>query len=164
MQHIDVIGVRGFPGTWEFDWDGWDATVAKVQGVLDRYRVKSQLWITETGFSPWRYDERGQLQAFVDAIAAPVDHFYWYSAHDLHPDLSHQEGFHADERHYHFGHKGADGAPKLLFRLGAQAGLAAVHDMSWLGTPQAPRQKRRRPLLITGGGWICRHECGQSVE
>jgi hypothetical protein len=39
----------------------------------------------------------------------------------------------------------------LLFRLGAQAGLAAVRDMSWLGTSPAPRQKKRRQVLITGG-------------
>ena len=151
MQYIDAVGVHGFPGTWEFDWNSWETTLAKVQKVLDRYGVKSKIWITETGYSTWRHDERRQVQAFVDAIAAPVDRIYWYSAHDLHPDLPHQEGFHADERHYHFGVKGADGTPKLLFRLAANTGLAAVHDVSWLCTSAAPRHKTRRQVLITGG-------------
>jgi CDP-paratose 2-epimerase len=151
MQYIDAVGVHGFPGTWEFGWDGWTGTLAKVQRVLDRYGVKPQIWITETGFSTWRHDERGQLQAFVEAVAAPVEHIYWYSAHDLHPDLPHQEGFHADERHYHFGLKHADGSPKLLFRLGAKAGLAAVRDVTWLGPVTVPGPPNKRHILITGG-------------
>jgi CDP-paratose 2-epimerase len=152
MQYIDVVGVHGFPGTWEFDWDGWGATLAKVQEVLDRHSVKAQVWISETGFSTWRHDERGQLQAFVDAMAAPVARVYWYSVHDLHPDLPHQDGFHADERHYHFGLKRADGVAKLLFRLGANGGaLRDVRDIAWL-RPSTPRRRdKRRPALITGG-------------
>jgi CDP-paratose 2-epimerase len=151
MQYIDVVGVHGFPGTWECDWDDWSAILAKIWAVLEIYKVKPQVWITETGFSTWRHDERGQLQAFVEAMAAPVMRVYWYSAHDLHPDLPHQDGFHVDERHYHFGLKGADGTPKLLFRLGAGDGLTAVRDVAWL-EPSVPRRRdRRRPVLITGG-------------
>jgi CDP-paratose 2-epimerase len=151
MQYIDVVGVHGFPGTWECDWDDWSTILAKVWAVLEIYKVKPQVWITETGFSTWRHDERGQLQAFVEAMAAPVVRLYWYSAHDLHPDLPHQDGFHVDERHYHFGLKGADAAPKLLFRLGASDGLTAVRDVAWL-EPSVPRRRdRRRPVLITGG-------------
>jgi CDP-paratose 2-epimerase len=151
IPYIDALGVHGFPGTWEFDWEGWSAVLAKVREVLDRYKARPQVWITETGFSTWRHDERGQLQAFIDAIAAPVERVYWYSAYDLHPDLPHQEGFHADERHYHFGLKGADGTPKLLFRLAANIGLAAVRNVSWLETAPALRPKDRRQVLITGG-------------
>jgi CDP-paratose 2-epimerase len=151
MQYIDAVGVHGFPGTWEFDWIDWPATLGNVREVLDRYGVNSQIWITETGYSTWRHDERGQVQALLDAIAAPVDRIYWYSAYDLHPDLPHQEGFHADERHYHFGLKRADGTPKLLFRLAANAGLAMPHDVSWLGDCPVPRQKEKSEILITGG-------------
>jgi CDP-paratose 2-epimerase len=43
MQYIDVVGVHGFPGTWEFDWVDWPTTVARVQEVLDRYGAKSQV-------------------------------------------------------------------------------------------------------------------------
>ena len=151
MQYIDIVGVHGFPGTWECDWNGWAANLAKVREVLDRHKVEAQVWITETGFSTWRHDERGQLQAFVDAMATPVARMYWYSAHDLHPDLAHQDGFHADERHYHFGLKRADGTPKLLFRLGVAGGVTSVRDTAWLGTPTPRRRDKRRPVLITGG-------------
>jgi CDP-paratose 2-epimerase len=151
MQYTDALGGHGFPGTWEFDWAGWPATVGKVREVLSRSGLAPQVWITKTRFSTWWHDERGQVQTFLDAVAAPGARVYWYSAHDLHPDLPHQEGFHADERHYHFGLKSADGTPKLLFRLAAKAGLAAVHDVSWLGTSPAPRRKRGRQVLITGG-------------
>jgi CDP-paratose 2-epimerase len=151
MQYIDAVGVHGFPGTWECDWKGWFATLAMVWAVLDIYKVKPQVWITETGFSTWRHDERGQLQALVEAMAAPVKRLYWYSACDLHPDLPHQDGFHADERHYHFGLKRADGTPKLLFRLGASEGLTAVRGMAWLESSAPRRRDRRRPVLITGG-------------
>jgi CDP-paratose 2-epimerase len=151
MRHIDVVGVHGFPGTWEFGWDGWPANLMKVQNVLDRHDVKARIWITETGFSTWRHDERGQLQAFVDVIGLPVDRLYWYAVQDLHPDLPHQDGFHADERHYHFGLKRADGAPKLLYRLGTHGGLKSVRDTAWLGASLPRRRDKRRPALITGG-------------
>ena len=151
LQYIDALGLHGFPGTWEFDWEGWSAVLARVRRVLDAYKARAQVWITETGFSTWRHDERGQFHTFLDAIAAPVERIYWYSAYDLHPDLPHQEGFHADERHYHFGLKGADGTPKLLFRLAAHAGLAAVRDITWLETAPALRRKESRQVLITGG-------------
>lgn len=151
MQYIDVVGVHGFPGTWEFSWEGWPTNLAKVQEVLDRHAVTAQMWITETGFSTWRHDERGQLQAFVDAVAAPAARVYWYSAHDLHPDLPHQDGFHADERHYHFGLKRADGTPKLLFRLGSSGGLTNIRDTAWLRTSTPRRRDKTRPALITGG-------------
>ncbi len=151
MQYIDVVGVHGFPGTWGCNWEGWSAVLAKVWAVLDIHKVKPQVWVTETGFSTWRHDERGQVQAFVEAIAAPAVRVYWYSAHDLHPDLPHQDGFHVDERHYHFGLTHADGTPKLLFRLAASAGLESVQDATWLGSSTARRRDRSRPVLITGG-------------
>jgi CDP-paratose 2-epimerase len=151
IRYIDAVGIHGFPGTWEFDWAGWPAILTRLRAVLEQYGVNPRLWITETGYSTWRHDERGQVKTFVDASAAPVDRLYWYSAHDLHPDLPHQEGFHADERHYHFGLRCADGTPKLLFRLASQAGLATLRDVSWLEASAVPRCDKRRHVLITGG-------------
>ncbi len=129
LAYIDAIGIHGFPGTWEFDWHEWSLNVAKARVVLERYGLEPELWLTETGFSTWRHDEYGQLQAFLNAIAAPVDRLYWYALYDLHPNLSTQDGFHADERHYHMGLKHPDGTPKLLYRLWATGGLEAVQDM-----------------------------------
>ncbi len=130
LAYIDAVGIHGFPGTWEFDWQEWPIQVATVREVLDRYGLEPEIWITETGFSTWRYDEHGQLRAFLKAIAAPVERMYWYAAYDLHPDLPTQDGLHSDVRHYHMGLKRSEGTPKLLHRLWVTGGLEAVQDIA----------------------------------
>jgi CDP-paratose 2-epimerase len=150
LQYINAVGLHGFPGTWEFDWQEWSVSVEKVQAVLDRYGLTPQLWITETGYSTWRQDEYQQLQVFVKAIAAPVERIYWYSAYNLHPDVSSQDGFHVDERHYHTGLKHSDGTPKLLYRLWATEGLAAVQAMAQTSVNMNISEPAP-PILITGG-------------
>jgi CDP-paratose 2-epimerase len=177
MQHIDVVGVHGFPGTWENDAQTWPAQIAKIQAVLTRHHSSAAIWITEAGYSTWRHDEYRQVQEFVKLIDAPVQRVYWYSAYDLHPDLSPQGGFHEDERPYHFGLKRADGKPKLIFRFLAHEGIEGVKALAQLshspainilvqhtvnGTYEhrkqpaaafAPLVSRppQRPVLITGG-------------
>ena len=64
---------------------------------------------------------------------APVERVYWYALHDLDPRLPTGDGFHCDERDYHFGLKRADGGEKLLYRLWAEGGIDAVRDAYWLG-------------------------------
>lgn len=130
LAYIDAVGIHGFPGTWEFDWQEWPLKVAKVRGVLERYGLEPEIWITETGFSTWKHDEHGQLQAFLQAIAAPVERVYWYAAYDLHPDLPTQDGLHSDVRHYHMGFKRSDGTQKLLYRLWSTDGIEAVRDIA----------------------------------
>jgi CDP-paratose 2-epimerase len=115
MNFIDVVGIHGFPGSWEFDWEEWDSKVNEVQELLDRYHSPAEIWVTETGYSTWRHDEHKQIQSFNKAIDLPVNRVYWYSLHDLHPDLPHTEAFHGDERHYHFGLKRAKRNPKIAF-------------------------------------------------
>ena len=51
--------------------------------VLLQHRSKAEIWITETGYSTWRHDERGQIAAFIDAMHAPAERVYWHGAHDL---------------------------------------------------------------------------------
>ena len=36
MDVIDAVGVHGFPGTWEFDWDSWCNRISKVRRLLER--------------------------------------------------------------------------------------------------------------------------------
>ncbi len=173
LNDIDAIGLHGFPGTWEASgstWWPWAEQVAATRAVLDRFGLATEIWITEAGYSTWRHDELEQVSALMAALEAPVARLYWYSYQDLHPALSSQEGWHFDERHYHFGMVTAGGKPKLLYRMLAKGGLAAAADVFRLQR-QAPAVARRRAsVVITGGaGFLgcnlaCRlAEAGQNV-
>ena len=123
LKHVDVVGIHGFPGTWEVEWDGWPSVVGETERVLERYGIDAAVWITEAGFSTWRGDEEGQVRALQDLVAAPVERVYWYAAEDLAPGRRTQDGAHADERDYHLGLRRADGTPKLLGRRWRDGGL-----------------------------------------
>lgn len=151
LKYIDAVGIHAFPDRAECGWEGWSPLVDRVRDVLGRFESKAEVWITETGYSTWRHDERRQLTAFVDAIDAPVDRVYWYSPHDLDPHLSTVGGFHADEREYHFGLKRSDGGEKLLYRIWSAGGIDAVRDAYWIGRSAHVEQGDEKPVLITGG-------------
>ena len=152
MQYIDAVGIHGFPGTFEFWWDGWNAKIARVRRVLLQHRSKAEIWITETGYSTWRHDERGQIAAFIDAMHAPADRVYWHGAHDLDSSqFSDEDKFYTDERERHFGLRRDDGSEKLLFRLLAQGGIEAVENSDWLGRSKRSTRPGKRPVVITGG-------------
>jgi CDP-paratose 2-epimerase len=150
MEHVDAIGVHGFPGTWEAVWEGWDGHVARVREVADAHSHEPELWITECGFSTWSHDEFRMVLEFVDVMTAPADRIYWYSARDLDPTYETLDGFHADERAYHFGLFHTDGTPKLLARTWEREGLAGVRRLAEVGS--AGRTDHEvMPYLITGG-------------
>jgi CDP-paratose 2-epimerase len=153
MQYIDAVGIHGFPGTFESWWDGWNAKVTRIRNVLLQQRSKAEIWITETGYSTWRHDERAQISAWVNAMRAPVERVYWYAAHDLDASQTSQEdGFSTDEREHHFGLRRHDGSEKLLLRLLARGGAKAVENLASLGNTKSVARKRgKRPVLITGG-------------
>jgi CDP-paratose 2-epimerase len=150
LSYIDAVGVHAYPVTSEASWEGWAAPIGRIREVLKQFESPAEVWITETGYSTWRHDERRQLTAFVDAINAPADRVYWYAAHDLDPKLPTLDGFHSDERAYHFGLKRADGGEKLLYRLWAEGGIDAVRDAYWIGK-SVHVGSADRPVLITGG-------------
>ena len=150
LAYFDAVGIHGFPGTWEFDWRDWGTQIAKVRRVLERRNLSAEIWITEAGYSTNKNDEFAQLEALVALVDAPAARAYWYSAHDLHPAVPHQDGFHVDERHYHFGLYRADGRPKLLSRIWAEGGIDAVHDLADLGRGHAA-ELRRRTRVHAGG-------------
>ncbi|MGN6735191.1 MAG: NAD-dependent epimerase/dehydratase family protein [Candidatus Binatia bacterium] len=152
MQYIDAVGIHGFPGVSEVTWEGWPALIHNVQQSLDHHRSGAEIWITSTGYSTWRHDEYEQLRMFVEAIETPVERVYWYCARDLDPEFPTREGFHADDRDYHFGLRRSDGTPKLLGRLWSEGGLEAVRGA--LDTQTGTRRswtRPARPVLITGG-------------
>jgi CDP-paratose 2-epimerase len=157
MPYIDVVGVHGFPGTWDFAWKEWEPDVEKIRALLDEFGLESSIWITEAGFSTWKHEEYEQVQSLIQAIRAPVERVYWYSAHDLHPNIPTQEGLFTDPRHYHMGLRRWNGTPKLLYRLWANGGLPSVEATARLHehTALAPHiRSRGNPdgtVLITGG-------------
>ncbi|HKG21313.1 MAG TPA: GDP-mannose 4,6-dehydratase, partial [Blastocatellia bacterium] len=150
MQYIDAVGVHGISRTFDPTWEGWPENIARVREVLNRHGSNAEIWITGTGYSTWRHDERRQLSAFVEAVEAPVERIYWYSLHDLEPEQQAADGAPSDEREHRYGIKRADGTPKLLFRLWENGGLEAVRDTAWWGE-SARNRYRKRPVLITGG-------------
>ena len=151
---VDAVGLHGFPGTWDSVdaglWPGWKALVEEVRSAIGAYREGLEIWITETGYSTWRNDPAGQLDAFSKALEAPADRLYWYALHDLPEDAVTQEGAHFDERHYHFGAFEASGREKLLGRLLKRRRPDIVAEIL-ANVRQAPAILKTRPVLITGG-------------
>ncbi|MFW5968196.1 MAG: GDP-mannose 4,6-dehydratase, partial [Persicimonas sp.] len=149
LDYIDVLGVHGFPGTWEKSWDGWRAQIGEIERVQDRYGYEQPIWMTEVGYSTRNHREYQQLEVFVDALEAPAERLYWYGLFDLPSERSSILGFHLDEREYHCGIKRADGRDKLLFRLLCDDGESAVREVvSWPTFDKAPPNDA---VLITGG-------------
>jgi CDP-paratose 2-epimerase len=156
LEHVDVIGVHGFPGTWEAVWEGWGTHIDRVQEVCDRHGSPARIWVTECGFSTWAHDEFRQLTTLVELAEAPADRVYWYSVQDLAPERETLDGFHADERAYHFGLQRTSGEPKLIARVLAAGGLRAVREMVEFATPAASDATVR--TLVTGGaGFVGTH-------
>ncbi len=153
LQHFDAVGVHGFPHSFEFHWPGWEKLITGLRQRLDWCGVRPEIWITETGYSTWRHDEHCQLADFLDAIRAPADRVYWYGLYDLHPDLPTVDGFHSDEREYHFGIKQADGTDKLLARLLRDGGRRAVSGVQNL-VEHGVRHEEDATLILGGAGFI----------
>lgn len=130
--YVDVVGLHGFPDVFDAHFEPWDVQLARLQAVLDQHGSKAQVWITEAGFSTWQYDERKQAEVFTQLLQAPVERFYWYGLHDLAQHNPTVDGFHLDEREYHFGmrrsiDKGRQ--PKLLYRAWASQGAHGVSNV-----------------------------------
>jgi CDP-paratose 2-epimerase len=134
-----------------------------VRDVLQQRSLAREVWITETGYSTWRHDHRGQLRAYVEAAEAPAERVYWYSLNDLDPDRPTVSGFHLDDREYHFGVRYADGRPKTLHRLWAGGGLEAVRRVLTLATgqtPAAPMPRQEGRAALPGAGTAGRSDDG----
>ncbi|MDX1665058.1 MAG: SDR family NAD(P)-dependent oxidoreductase [Candidatus Promineifilaceae bacterium] len=155
LEHMDAVGIHGFPGVWEADWIGWEENVRAVRQVLAEHESEAAVWITETGYSTWRHDQAAQVQAFLDVLEgareANVERVYWYALRDLAPHLPTIDGFHLDEREYHFGLVDADDNPKLLYRLLTSGGIPAAREMTSYSAPVHIARSIEEPILITGG-------------
>lgn len=96
LRHMDVVGLHGFPGTWDtsvthadsWRWRGWESEVALVRDACRRLGCPRPVWVTETGYS--HYEDPGgesQLLAFRRTHEAlgrlGVERMYWYGLTDL---------------------------------------------------------------------------------
>jgi CDP-paratose 2-epimerase len=96
LRHFDVVGLHGFPGTWDtsvthadtWRWRGWEIEVTLVREACRRLGREVPIWVTETGSS--RLDDssgQGQLEAFCRSYdqlrALGVHRMYWYGFADL---------------------------------------------------------------------------------
>lgn len=152
LEFIDVIGIHGFPGVFESHWNGWEYYVTKVKEVLKSSNLSPEVWITETGYSTWKYDERIQLQNFLDVLDAPVQRVYWYALTDLPQNISTVDGFHLDDREYFFGLITEGEEKKLLYRLWADGGVKNISRNAWMtGLPKFHSPNPGSRILITGG-------------
>ena len=150
LKYIDAIGLHGFPGASEVAWRGWERETSSLRSRLEKFGGAPRLWITQTGFSTWRGDERAQVKALSEALDAPVDRVYWQAARDRNTDAA-VDSLHSDERDYHYGLKRADGSPKLLFRLWSEEGLEGIRASARKKEQPRPSGGRSRHVLITGG-------------
>lgn len=149
LEHIDVVGLHGFPGSYDPEGRPWPEHIRRIRRQLRHYKLPAHVWITETGYPTWRHDEFKQLREFAELLALPVERIYWYGLRDLPDERASVSGFHVDPRDYHFGIKTAAGGEKLLFRRWAEAGLEGVRTMArW---PAGARSAAGPTTLITGG-------------
>jgi CDP-paratose 2-epimerase len=148
MQHIDVVGVHGFPGSYDRPGEPLAERIQAVVDVLRAHGHPAQIWLTETGYSTWRHDEFEQVRLVALADELPVSRVYLLSLRDLANERPSQAGFHNDERDYHFGIKRENGDAKLLYRLWAMHGLEGVREAARWPTPL----RRHTPFAVVTGG------------
>jgi CDP-paratose 2-epimerase len=154
LAEIDVVGLHGFPGTWESattSWRPWPEQVSEVRHLVAEHALEPAIWITETGYSTWRFDALNQIDCLLETLSAPVERVYWYSYQDLHPSQPSQEGWHFDERHYHFGLVTAGSQPKLLYRVLAEGGIELAREIHGLQRKAPAIAGQARPVIVTGG-------------
>ncbi len=152
LEYIDVVGIHGFPDVFDNHWRSWEESIDSIRNALALHSSKAEIWITETGYSTWRYDERVQVEKFIRVLTTPVKRVYWYALNDVPSHLPATGGHHTDEREYHFGMINEDGSHKLLYRLWESGGIKNVIKNQWMTDNQARMYRSSNdPVLITGG-------------
>lgn len=154
LEHIDAVGIHGFPHVFDQQWKGWEVNIDAIRDLLEKYSMEKEIWISEVGFSTWQYDEVKQYEEFKKVIATRADRIYWYSLKDLDPKNSTVGGFHLDEREYHFGLKRADNSPKLLYKLLEKGGIKNIGDYPYITKQYEIKEKEKYSLITGGAGFI----------
>jgi beta-xylosidase len=119
MEHVDAVGVHGFPLDWNhWQMNDWPARVAEAAAISGR-----PIWVTEVGVSSFGAEEVQDfgMQRTLQLLKSNVERVHWYSLFDLPPswpaETRHREAEgSAYYRHYYLGLLKADGTPKLAAR------------------------------------------------
>ncbi|MGE5518359.1 MAG: NAD-dependent epimerase/dehydratase family protein [Candidatus Dadabacteria bacterium] len=151
MPYIDIVGIHGFPGVFDYNWEGWSTEIKKIRDVITQNNSSAKLWITEAGFSTWQKNEKKQLEEFINAAEADAERMYWYGLKDLDDTTPIVESFQLDDREYSFGMKNRDGSPKLLYTLLTTKGLDEIEKYRWMTLPVVNEPAGEKYVLITGG-------------
>lgn len=116
MQHVDIVGVHGFPLDWNhWQIDDWPAKVAEAAQVSGK-----PVWVLEVGASSFGAEEVAEfgLTRTLALLRGKVDRIHWYSLLDL-PAAWPAETRHKEAegssyyRHFYLGLIREDGQPKL---------------------------------------------------
>jgi CDP-paratose 2-epimerase len=151
LEHMDVIGIHGFPDVFDSHWRSWEESIESIRKALNMCQSKAEIWITETGYSTWRFDERNQVEKFIKVLTTPVNKVYWHALTDIPYHIPANGGQSMDEREYHFGMINEDGSQKLLFRLWSSGGIKNVIKNQWMTAfTSAGIKCSNDPVLITG--------------
>ena len=151
MEHIDVVGIHGFPDIFDYTWKGWQRNISMISDLLNSKGSRCEVWITEAGFSTWQHDEFKQTQVFLDLLEAKATRIFWYGVDDLDPSLAAVDRYHLDEREYFFGFRKADHSPKLLYRLLKDGGVSALKRITKIGRARSRSSEQQKSILVTGG-------------
>ena len=116
MDHVDAVGVHGFPLDWNhWQLDEWPAKVAEAYEVSGK-----PVWVLEVGASSFGAEEVQEfgLRRTLELLSGRVERIHWYSLFDL-PATWPAETRHKEAegssyyRHYYLGLVRDDGRPKL---------------------------------------------------
>ncbi|HTF80723.1 MAG TPA: GDP-mannose 4,6-dehydratase, partial [Cytophagales bacterium] len=153
MQHIDVVGIHGFPEVFDHQWEGWAHHIEGIRALLERYQHPAEVWLTEAGFSTWQYDERKQLDEFIKVIELPLQRVFWRGIKDV--DLTAADhGTALDARTSFFGMKHHDGKPKLLYRMLEKHKVDNIASVKWITKPQKKISEEKHILITGGAGFV----------
>ena len=156
FAHVSATGCHVVPGSWDNEitnWDGWEAMIANVRLALSGHDRPADIWIADSGCSPWRHDEAAQLERFLEAVGAPADRLYWHGCQDIPEGVPVREGRSFDPCHYHLGVTAVSGHAKLLGPNLRKGGHPAVREARPIKGPALGRGARAK-VVIGGAGFI----------
>ena len=154
MQHIDVVGIHGYPGVFDQLWEGWNETIGTIREVLKINNSNAEIWITEAGYSTFQHDEYQQLQEFRKVLQSNAEKVFWRGMNDHALELAPAKGLQKDKRLNFLGMKRTDGSPKLLFRLWAEYGLKGMERFTCLQRCTNGDLPEKYSLITGGAGFV----------